>query len=224
LDLSREARQIYATGSTGLRLMMAFRPYLCPFDRLIRQVPHGATVLDIGCGGGLFLSLLSRLGMISSGVGFDTGAAAIGLARDAASHRPAQESATPLEFMRRSVAEEWPAGQFTVVALVDLLHHLPDKLRRPTIQQAAAHLAPGGILLYKDIGPSPVWRAIGNSLHDLVLARQLVHYTALDRIDAWAAEEGLACEVRESPHRLWYSHELRVYRAAGGPSPQGLSQ
>lgn len=203
--LSRRAKALYRTGPLALRLLQCYRPYLCPFDRLIPLVSSGASLLDVGCGAGLFLALLDSYGLVAYGLGLDTSAAALGLARQMAKERGL------LEFRQLDVTEPWPEGRFSVVALIDVLHHVPRAHRRLVFERGAERVAPGGVLLYKDVAPRPRWKAAANSLHDLVVARQLVSYTELTEVDGWARAAGLSLRYAESPHRLWYPHEIRLY-------------
>lgn len=192
-----------------MRAMQIVRPYLCPFERILPQVPVGSKVLDAGCGGGLVLGLLSAAHRITAGVGFDRSASAVATARTMAA---SPELGAPLEFSRMDVDGPWPAGPFDAVLLIDLLHHLPTTLRPEVFRRASAALRPGGTLVLKDIGRLPAWKAAGNTLHDLVLARQLVSYSSFEELDRWAADAGIALSYAESPHRLWYSHEIRIYQ------------
>ena len=83
-DIAALTREIYTDGSAARRMMMYGRPYICPFEELIRRTPEGASVLDVGCGDGLFLNVLGKLDRIAGGLGFDTSETALASARDAA--------------------------------------------------------------------------------------------------------------------------------------------
>jgi 2-polyprenyl-3-methyl-5-hydroxy-6-metoxy-1,4-benzoquinol methylase len=104
-----------------------------------------------------------------------------------------------------------------VVSLIDVLHHVPPGRQRAFFAGAVARVRTGGILLYKDMCRSPLWRAWANRAHDLLLARQWIHYVPLARLEAWAAEEGLQLVHRRAYARLVYGHELLVMRK-GGPA------
>src|SRR4051812_27234243 len=66
LGQAREFAQRFA----GLqRFITAWRPTICPLERLVECVPKNSRVLDIGCGTGLFLFLLARNNRILSGEG-----------------------------------------------------------------------------------------------------------------------------------------------------------
>jgi len=195
--------------------MQRYRPYICPFDRLLPHVLEGASVLDVGCGAGLLLALLAWKGRIRRGLRLDLSLPAIALARDAAATQADGGSAVALSFECHSVIAAWPEGLWDVISMVDIMHHLPDAARRAVIVRAAEHLRPGGRLIYKDIGVRPLWRATASRLHDLVIARELVHFTPQHTVEGWAAEQGLTPVHRESINRWWYGHELTVFTRPG---------
>jgi 2-polyprenyl-3-methyl-5-hydroxy-6-metoxy-1,4-benzoquinol methylase len=174
---------------------------------LVTVVPDGATVFDIGCGAGLFLGLLAS--RITKGMGVDSSASAIGTARGMAL---AQNEMARLTFAVAGDISLWPVGQFSVVSLIDVLHHVAVDQQRALVLAAAARVAPGGMVLYKDIPPRPRWRAVMNRLHDLVMAGQWIHYRSGDEIAAWLSEAGLRIERRERHNRWWYAHEVLVAR------------
>jgi hypothetical protein len=74
---------------------------------------------------------------------------------------------------------------------------------------------PGGILLYKDMCRRPRWRALLNACQDLVVSRQIIHYTPIEKIEASIVESGFVELRSENINRLGYGHELRVYRRLG---------
>lgn len=200
------------------RLLQHHRPRICPFERLLAHVPTGSRVLDVGCGGGLLLGLLAAAGRLSTepgraSIGFDSSRGAIDTA-DAMldAWRARRGSPAPIEFRCLGVEEPWPEGAFDCVTIVDVMHHVPPAHQRSTIQLAATHVRPGGVLLYKDMCRRPRWRAWANRLHDLALARQWIHYADVRDVESWARDAGLALIASEDHARLWYGHELRVFR------------
>lgn len=207
-EISRRVRQIYTTGGWLRRVMIYARPYICPFEELINEVPQGSTVFDVGCGDGLFLNTLRQLARISGGLGFDVNGVAIASAREAKSNL--QES-RGLEFQKWSIGQRWPEGQFDVVSMIDVLHHIPVSIKSHAIDEAVGHVKPGGLFLFKDIGIKPRWRAFFNSLHDLVLTGERVTYTPLDVVVSWVESSGMREVKRRSIDRLWYGHELVVF-------------
>jgi 2-polyprenyl-3-methyl-5-hydroxy-6-metoxy-1,4-benzoquinol methylase len=80
-EVAAVARSLYPEGPFLMRLMQRWRPYICPFGPLIDQVPADASVLDVGCGGGLFLGLLRAGRRLREGLGFDASRPAIAIAQ-----------------------------------------------------------------------------------------------------------------------------------------------
>lgn len=214
--LSRAARAMWTDGPLIPRRMQHFRPYICPFDKLLVHVEPGSRVLDVGCGRGLFLGLLHHAGLLSG----DAGAPSVGfdLSREAlagAKRMARRAGMTPtVRFEHGDATHGWPSGAFDLVSIVDVMHHLPAVARRSVVQHGAERLRPGGVLLYKDMTPRS-WRALANTMHDLAVARQWVTYTPMAVVEHWARESGLILEHAESFQRLWYGHELRVFRRPG---------
>jgi len=212
--LAATARGLYADGPPLLRLLTRARPYICPFEILLDCVPSGSRVLDVGCGGGLLLALLARHRALRQGTGFDSSVTAVALAERMIEH---SGLSGVVRITRLDARAPWPQGTWDVVALVDVLHHVPPSAQQGVIENAVQRVAPGGLLLYKDMAMTPAWCRWMNKLHDLVLARQWIHELPVARVDEWVLARNLSVVRSESPRRLWYSHDVRVYqRAAAG--------
>jgi 2-polyprenyl-3-methyl-5-hydroxy-6-metoxy-1,4-benzoquinol methylase len=211
--LARIAREIYIEGPWATRQLQYWRPFICPFDLVVEEVPDGSVVLDVGCGGGLLLGALASLGRIRGGVGFDYSDDAIRVAQAMAGALPA---GCDLQFHHVSALDRWPEGTFSAVTLIDVMHHVPPASQHDVFRTAARHLKPGARLIYKDIAPRPRWRAYANTLHDLLLARQWVHYVDMSQILDWAHEEGLVPVRSYTANRLWYGHHFAVFQRPSG--------
>jgi 2-polyprenyl-3-methyl-5-hydroxy-6-metoxy-1,4-benzoquinol methylase len=205
------ARDLYTTGPAVMRLMQHYRPYISPFHLLLQAIPEGSRVLDIGCGGGLFLGLLARTKRIQRGRGIDTSAPAIAVALAMVNRLPAGHG---LRFEVRGVALALPDEGYDVVALLDVMHHIPTDRQRGVLEHALQRVEPGGRFIYKDMVLRPWWRALANRLHDLVIARQWIHYLPLHQVVAWAQAEGFTVVEQRTVNMLWYGHEWVVFQAA----------
>ena len=211
-DLAGLSRDLYADAAPLMRTLQRWRPYICPFENLLPFVPDNATVLDVGCGSGLFLGLLVASGHdIASGVGFDASPDAIDAAQHMARVVERREGRAVLAFHRLDVAAPWPAGPFDVVAIIDVIHHVPPGQQSNVLEAASSRVAPGGVLIYKDMCRRPLWRAGMNRLHDIVLARQWIHYLPIDEAERCLCATGLRVRHRATANRVWYGHELLVF-------------
>jgi 2-polyprenyl-3-methyl-5-hydroxy-6-metoxy-1,4-benzoquinol methylase len=207
-DISETAKQLYRNqNSLGARLQI-LRPYICPFEELLPLVPHGSSILDVGCGAGLFLGLLSSCGTIQRGVGFDASRSAITLAQDMRSALPEQ---APLQFTQIDATAAWPEGEFDVVSMIDVLHHVGPAFQLDVLSLAVSKVRPGGLFLYKDMAIHPRWRAWCNHAHDLIMARQWIHLVPFDRVRQHLTSTGMTEVMHRSAMRYWYAHEWSVF-------------
>ena len=161
-QLAELSRQLFVGPPLVRRKLQHYRPYLCPFDRLFQHVAPSARVLDVGCGSGLFLGLLAAVGKGIRGIGFDSSAPAIAAASKMATRVGPAGADSTLEFVRLDVNDPWPAGEFDVVSIIDVMHHVPPEHQRGLFSTAVKAVTPGGKLIYKDMCRRPLWRAWAN--------------------------------------------------------------
>ena len=207
-ELRHVPRHLFRYISLGERLYQQIRLSMCPFKLLVDAIPPGSTILDVGCGSGLFLSLLAYSGRISSGRGFDASYHAVSLAQKMLRALP---SDPPLIVEHRTAAQPWPDNTFDVVSVVDVLHHIPSSHQKEVLLQAASRVSPGGILLYKDMVTRPAWRAWANVLHDLVISRVWISHAKLSSVAQWASEGGLVQVRYNRVNRFCYGHEIVLF-------------
>lgn len=206
------ARDLYRSAPTRARTLQGLRPYICPFEDLIRWIPESGRLLDVGCGAGLFLGLSGRARPQVSGLGFDADAGAVEAAQGMArAHFPDGRIA----FRHSAVGDAWPAGPFDLVSMIDVLHHIPPPAQQGAILQAYDHVAPGGLFLYKDMAERPFFRAWWNRLHDVVIARQWIHYRPIADVEAWLRAEGAEIVDRSARALGLYGHEWVVAKRPG---------
>lgn len=210
VSFQQTARLLYAGASPLTRFMQMGRPYICPMDVLVQQVPAGGRVLDVGCGNGLFSLHLVSTDLIQEAVGIDTSRSTIESAGRAATNLP-ERLRGRIRFETIEKPQDWPEGEFDAVVLIDMMHHVAVPIRRPLFLEAARRVARGGRLIYKDMRSRPIWRATMNRLHDLVLARQWITYCSPEAVQSWATEAGLRLRHHQEYETLWYAHELMIF-------------
>ena len=112
------------------------------FERVVDELPAGGLrVLDVGCGNGRLLRFLDRT-RLSSYTGVDQSQA---LLRHA---RRVDAAGLPVHFEHYNLLEDaLPRGEFELVALFGVMHHVPGEAqRRALLQQAATRLTRSGVL------------------------------------------------------------------------------
>lgn len=204
-------------------LLIRYRPYIAPFERVLARIPPGGEVLDVGCGVGMLSTLAAATGLASRVRGFDTSAKAI--ARGTAAALPVPAGPVQLE---RLAVDKWPDGTFDVVLCVDVLHHVPPAAQEEFVARVCRSVRPGGRVIFKDIAPRPRWKAFANRLHDLLLARQWVNYCEPDEVARWLAGNGLGVVESGRWDMLWYGHyfalAVRPARARRDPLHRGVQE
>jgi 2-polyprenyl-3-methyl-5-hydroxy-6-metoxy-1,4-benzoquinol methylase len=207
-EVSAAAAHLYRQGPAGWALLQRLRPFICPFDELLDLVPPESRVLDVGCGAGLFMLLLARFNRIASGEGFDVSQSAV-----AAAQRAADSGSLRVKpnFSVRAIEEGIPHGDWSCIAIVDVLHHVPPRFQEGFLNEVARALPAGGRLLIKDMVARPRWRSAANRVHDLVMARQWVHHLDPDAVERMMTQAGLRCTHRSHKNLWWYGHWTRLF-------------
>ena len=157
-------------------------------------------LLDIGCGIGLLGQYLSAAGARVAYTGVDHDARKIDAAR-AAARRAGLEHARRLHC---SDAAALPPTRGHV-ALLDVLHYLPVQRQRALLKTATQHLAPGALLVIRNVLRESNWRFHATRLEEFFLDASgwmpggAQHYPRADEVRVPLEEAGL--DVRMTPLR-----------------------
>ncbi len=144
-----------AAAAAGLARMTAPRSrhaltseVLPGLDGVVAKLETGATVIDVGCGGGVTLTTIAQAFPASTCIGYDPSPSAIALARQSASDL----GLTNCSFVEAFAADIPPTGSADLVLCFDCLHDMP----RPdqAAEAISGALAPDGTWLIKDIRSS----------------------------------------------------------------------
>ena len=206
--LTRLARVIYSRGrplSLHERLTTVYRPLYAPLDAVLRWVPEGATMLDVGCGTGTLLLLADRVRRLTRGFGHDVRAEPLAVARAVAD--PAR-----IELVCSAEVPAAMIREAQVVSVVDVLHHVPRATRAGFIAGLLAEASPGATFIFKDLDPRPRWRGLANRVTDWISTRSRVDYLSMDELAATLARHGFDVLERRRLHKHVWSHYLVVGR------------
>jgi 2-polyprenyl-3-methyl-5-hydroxy-6-metoxy-1,4-benzoquinol methylase len=147
----REIWRAYHDCSITKRFHLVGRYLLCPYDFLLSLFPPAGQILDIGCGDGLLLFLLSNQSN-SRGrtyLGIDVGENRIA---------DAKRAKIPFAEFRLEDVSTLPADTFECVAIVDVLYLLPIGRWTEILQQAVRILRKNGLLIVKEVTNKPRWK------------------------------------------------------------------
>jgi 2-polyprenyl-3-methyl-5-hydroxy-6-metoxy-1,4-benzoquinol methylase len=207
----------YAEEPLGTRLHTRVRWRSCPFEEVAAAVPRGGRVLEIGCGHGLFATYLALDDPARTVVGTDV---------DGDKIRAAQRAATGLANLSFAPAApgELPEGPWDAIAIVDVLYLIDRAGERSLLHDAARRLAPGGVLVVKEMGTTPRWKfrwmALQERLSVQVLRITAGHdltFVAPDELATWMTEAGLTGVT----HRRLDAHHLHPHHLVTAQRPLG---
>src|SRR5262245_38736053 len=116
-------------------------------DEIGHPLPEAGPVLDIGCGFGLFSLYYAATGPARFVRGLDVNGRRIAMARAAARRlglgNVAYETGDARDFKGD--------GEVKAAYMLDIVHHVAPSAVPPLLRQLRRALAPGGILLVKDV-------------------------------------------------------------------------
>lgn len=189
------------------RQLVRFRPLICPFDDILKSIRSGVSAFDIGCGSGFMLFAIGKLRSPKLLVGVDANSDLIVNTTDSLAKTLPNVS---VKLLATPSFADWPKEQFDVVTLIDVLHHVPVQFQDDFIRAAGERVAPGGVLIYKDMASKPFVYGLANRLHDLVLAKQWINYVLIDKVSKLLVESGFVESSRMEKNMFCYAHQMIV--------------
>ena len=131
------------------------------YRQVARLAPLPGPIVDLGCGRGQTMLLLSALHPGVAGVGVDHDAGRVAMARRAATGLP------DLRFEQADV-QTWPVPPAGTVLLIDILHYNTSQVQDDLVRRSARALLPGGRLLIRDIDAARGARAFVSRMQEYV--------------------------------------------------------
>jgi SAM-dependent methyltransferase len=190
-------RRTYAGKPAAVRLHAAGRFLTCPFLRVLAAVPSGARLLDLGAGHGTFARLAVE------GVASSTVAVEPDIRKVLATYRH------PRVRLIAGYADAI-SGTFDAVTIFDVLYRIPLAGWDPLLRLAHDRLAPGGVLLLKEIDPEHRAKALWNRTQEKVA--DLLGMTLGDAFSYETREQ-----IRERLTRIGFEHFAARDIGAGYP-------
>ena len=167
-------KDVYRTfrhAGPALKSYLRVKLRICPLLQVEPLVPVKGHVVDLGCGNGLFASLL-LLGSDERRVtGFDLDPAKLRVA----SRLKEDNRWERAEFSQADVVRlDYPRAD--VFTLIDVLYLIPFADQERILAKCARALLPGGTLVVKEMDIRPRWKFVWNYLQETVSVR-LVGFT-----------------------------------------------
>jgi len=169
----------------------------------------GPTLVDVGCGQGLTLSVLAEAPRLWAEGGWPDGALPpprfarlVGIELRPRVARLAQQALGPAVEVRSSDARDSTFPQADTVLFFDVLHLMPPEDQERVIARASAALSPGGTILIREADPAGGWGftavRLGNRLKSIVVGRwrQRFHFRTAGAWASLLARHGLQVAVQ----------------------------
>jgi 2-polyprenyl-3-methyl-5-hydroxy-6-metoxy-1,4-benzoquinol methylase len=113
-------------------------------------LPAEGRILDVGCGFGLWSAYFGQMQPQRRILGVDLSERRVEMARRVVKH-----VGVGAEFTAGDIREARVEGPFDGAYVLDVLHHIPRDDQRAVLEKLRDLLAPGGVLLIKDITTEP---------------------------------------------------------------------
>jgi len=190
-------------------------------DEMEQYLPREGSILDIGCGFGLFSLYFAMASRGRRMLSLDLNARRVELARRSAEKLGLGDRTN---FLNRNVLDYEFDRPVDAIFMLDILHHLPRGSAEPILRRCHAALAPGGVLLVKDVSSTPWYKAAFTWLMDKAMdPRTPVCYYHHYRMADMIAAEGFDVKLHHMVDLLPYPHVLFICRKANPAGEGGIS-
>jgi 2-polyprenyl-3-methyl-5-hydroxy-6-metoxy-1,4-benzoquinol methylase len=181
-------------------------------DEIGQYLPASGPVLDIGCGFGLFSLYYAATGPGRFVRGLDLSASRIAMARRAAARLGLDNVAYAQGDARDFKGDTEVAAAY----MLDIVHHVPPETVPPLLAQLRRCVAPGGLLLVKDVDTRPAAkRWFTWALDRLMAPRTPVRYWSAEELTAALERAGFGVRRHLMVDLLPYPHVLYICEARG---------
>jgi len=211
-DAQRALRARIIAAYSGIIRIYAFIRFQIIHLRFLEEIeqylPDRGTILDLGCGFGLFSLYIAARKPDAQVIGIDINAKRLNVARVAAQ----KLGITNVAYERGDLREWRPEQRIAGAYALDVFHHIPVASGDALLRDLFARLEPGGRFLLKDIDTQPRTMLWFTYILDLLMApRDDFNYRSAG---VWQREICAAGFASVYTHDLWdwlpYPHILLI--------------
>jgi len=143
--------RLYAGSSLSVRAFLRGRVLLSDLESIESHVPEMGTIVDLGCGHGLFANLMALRSKQRLVTGIDLAPEKIEVARETVGSRD------NMDFICADIFEtDFP--ECDAITIVDVLYLLPRSGQLRILQECRRKLRDGGLLVWKAQERRPLWK------------------------------------------------------------------
>jgi len=177
MSLPQVLKDAYSTAPRKEQLHVAGRWRTCPFAAVEPHIPKSGRIMEIGCGHGLFCLYMATESPEREVTGVDVDEDKIPFARQAAEHAGLGNVTFDVV-----APDAMPSGEWDAVTIVDVLYLLGAEGASRLVTAAAEVLAPGGVLVIKEMAERPRWKYAVNQFQE-ILATKVIRITEGDHVE-----------------------------------------
>ena len=200
-ELSSYLGSMHNNASKLDKLKIIYRPYICPFHTLINDCKDSKKILDVGCGSGQFLFLLSKYTNAVKLGGIEISPA---LTKNAKELLCQGKTEFQIEIYDGINVPDF-VYEFDTITLINIFHHIKREKQQKFILRLYEKMKPGSKLIFKDInGSHPLFFL--NIIHDLLMAGEMVKMVSVSEAKKMLTGVGFKILSVSKRLMLWYPH------------------
>jgi 2-polyprenyl-3-methyl-5-hydroxy-6-metoxy-1,4-benzoquinol methylase len=179
-----------------------------------QYLPREGRILDLGCGFGLFSLYFAMDAPTRDLTGVDLDSERI----EAATQCAAQLGVDNVRYTASNVLDWRGTEPFDAIFMLDLIHHLPKQEVAVFLERVSRLIAPGGVLLLKDVSNRPYYKMLFTLLLDrLMVGSEPIHYWDPGELCGLVENLGFSVKRHTINDILPYPHILYVCSRAEAP-------
>lgn len=173
-------------------------------EEIEQYMPARGTILDLGCGFGLFTHFFALCSRRRRMLSLDLNARRIQLAKRAGERL----GTTRQTHFRAMNVLDYPFDRkVSAIVMLDLVHHLPKGSAEEILRCCHANLERGGVLLIKDVDAAPWWKMAFTWVLDKAMDfRTPVNYYHREKLMDFLRETGFTVYAHQMLDVLPYPH------------------
>ena len=187
------------------KFYIKIRPKIIPFPLIEKNVSKEGTIIDIGCGFGVFAHYLAEKSQTRSVIGIDINESRIKQAKII------YDDLVNLKFFCRDITDiKIPVVD--EITAIDVLHHIPSTdIQSKLLTACFSALKENGKLIIKDVDKRPLWKYWWNWIHDFIMTKgEPVLYQDQKSIVKLLKNSGFQLEFLQNLKGYPYAHVIYV--------------
>ncbi len=174
-----------------------------------QYLPAKGTILDVGCGFGLFSLYFAASHPDRKIHGFDLNPRRIDMARKSAERL----GLTNVSFHAENAVNWRGDREFDAAYMLDIVHHVPRASVDGLLSELREKMSSEGVLVIKDVADRPAYKALFTWLLDKAMDfRTPVHYWSMDALSDLLRSKRLRVFAHQMVDYLPYPHVIYVCR------------